>query len=349
MKKSLFNLLNILSKKKIDAFLVTDENNIRYLTDFRGHDSMLVISPKGNFAVTDFRYSEEVEAIDALKSNFEIVLKKKNFSESLKTIQKKIKFKNLAFEESNLKYQRYAVLKNALNCNLIPQRSLVESLRRIKTDEEIALIRKAIEISKIAFQGFRKDIKVGASESMLSAKLDYLMRLNGACGSAFETIVAVDANSSMPHAEITETRVQKNSKIMIDFGARFKGYNSDLTREVFLGKIDPAFKKIYSVVEAAQKIAIENIKAGVPIKKIDALSRNYIKNKGFGKFFGHALGHGVGLSVHEDPSISPYNKDYLEERMVFTVEPGIYIPGVGGVRLEEMVLVTGKGCEVLSK
>ncbi len=350
IKKSLQNLIFLFDKAGIDALLVTDEKNVRYLTDFRGDDTQLIISKHGNFVITDFRYLEEIRSIEAIDKYFSIELRKKGFSEAVKSIAKKLRIKKLGFESRNLKYVSFCQLEDALSgIKLIPQKSMIEGLRIVKDPSELGLIRKAIEIAKSSYEEVLGYMAPGMSEKDIAARFDYIVKIKGASRNAFDTIVSFDENSSMPHAPLTDKLLSKKTRVLLDFGAIYQGYNSDLTRSFVLGKIvSPTYKKIYNIIETAQKKAIEIIRPGEEIKKIDLISRNYIINKGFGKFFGHALGHGVGLSVHEDPVISPRSNSRLKEGMVLTVEPGIYIPKWGGVRLEEMVLVTKKGCEVLT-
>ena len=226
---------------------------------------------------------------------------------------------------------------------------MVEDLRIIKTRVEIELIKKAIRINLSALEFIARQIKPDKKERDLAALLEYYMRRGGADKAAFETIVLAGKRASMPHGRPSGNYIRNNQSVLIDSGVCFKGCNSDLTRVFFLSRITSIIKRIYSIVITAQEAAIKAIKPGIEAKKIDAVARDYIKIKGFGRYFGHSLVHGVGREVHEAPSISNKSKDILRPGMVFTVEPAIYLPNVGGVRLEEMVLVTESGCEVLSR
>jgi Xaa-Pro aminopeptidase len=194
-----------------------------------------------------------------------------------------------------------------------------------------------------------KEIKGGVSEKELAARIDFLLMRNGADRPAFETIAASGPNASMPHARPTSKKIRVSEPLILDFGARFNGYNSDLTRTYFVGKISVYFRLIYNIVRTAQAKAIEKVKPGTKISQVDLAARSYITEKGFGKYFGHGTGHSIGLEVHELPSINSKNHHLLKEGMVFTVEPAIYIPGWGGVRTEDVVVVTSKGYKVLTR
>jgi Xaa-Pro aminopeptidase len=192
-------------------------------------------------------------------------------------------------------------------------------------------------------------VRLGISEKELASKIDFLLRKNGADSSAFETITASGPNASMPHARPTNKRLKTSQPVILDFGARLNGYNSDLTRTHFVGKISKYFNIIHSIVTTAQAKAIETIKPGVEISQVDKIARTYIAEKGFGKYFGHSIGHSIGIDIHELPSINSKNHHTLKEGMVFTVEPAIYIPGWGGVRVEDIVAVTVRGAKVLTR
>ncbi|NQT95730.1 MAG: aminopeptidase P family protein, partial [Candidatus Omnitrophica bacterium] len=240
------------------------------------------------------------------------------------------------------------IISGSIKKKLYSTFGLIGKLRAIKDQQEVGLIKKAAAIAKKAYKSIKRELKEGKRETDIAGKIDFLVKKLGADRPSFETIVASGANASMPHAKPTAKRIKNSEAIIVDFGARLKGYNSDLTRTSFVGKIDKHFKLIYSIISIAQSKAINKIRPGVKISEIDKAARSYIVKKGFGKYFTHALGHCIGIDVHELPSINSKNHSVLKEGMVFSVEPGIYIPGSGGVRIEDMILVTAKGHEVLT-
>ena len=337
-----------LIKQRLDGLLITSQINIAYLSGFAG-EGQLIITPKRKIVLVDFRFKEQADK----QVNLFEVRERQNFfplEADLCNLAKKLKIKRLGFEAPWISYVFYLKLKDALQpVKLIPTFRIIENLRAIKSVQEIKALRKAAAIAVKSFFFARKIIKPGKKEVEIAREVQYFMRKLGAQDCAFETIVAAAERSAMPHAHASEKRIKRNNIILIDLGCRIAGYNSDLTRMVFLGKISAKVKRIYKIIRQAQKLAIEAIKAGVEIGRIDKIARQHIAKSGLDAFFGHALGHGIGREVHEYPSINPHNRDCLKKGMVFTVEPGIYIPGLGGVRVEDMVLVTKSGCEVLTK
>jgi Xaa-Pro aminopeptidase len=347
-KKRIDALIGKLPKNNIDALLVTKPENIFYLTSFLADRVVIVVNAKKNFAVTDFIYEE---AASKYLSGFEIFTAKDK-SEFLKTISlalDKFKIKKLGFEAPALNFAYYKTIKRAVKKKeLVATEDIVESMREIKEKKEISALKRALKITEGTFKEVKKRLRSGITELEVSRRIKETFMKKGADGYPFEPIVATQPSSSQPHYLPGAKRLGRNKFILLDFGAKLGGYNSDLTRMCALGKITPKFKKLYNIIIAAQKRAIERIRPGVKIRDIDLAARQYIARKGFGKYFGHNLGHGIGLEIHERPVISSSNKGILKEGMVFTVEPGIYLPGYGGLRIEDMVLVTKKGCEVLT-
>lgn len=334
-----------LKKRGLDSFLVTKGVNVAYLSGFRGHDAAILTARPRQYFIADSRYLEE--ANDTVR-DFEIVLSKRSLYETIDEIARGERLKRLGFESMDLPYAVGRGLKTyAGRSELVPVKDLVESLRMTKDPGEVTSIKNSMCLTERVFGRVLQHIRTGASERALASEitLDFI-RSGARCG--FDPIVAIDSSSSKPHSTPGNRRVAKNSYLMIDMGCTLDGYNSDLTRIVAKGKLKPRIAKIYDIVRDAQAMAIAAIKPGVKIAKIDSIARTHIKNKGFGKYFGHALGHGVGLEVHEKPSVSPLAEGVLSPGMIFTVEPAIYIPKVGGIRIEDMVLVTKDGCEVLS-
>ena len=340
------SLLEKLKASSLDGFLISSEANVSYLTGHQTRDSYLLFLPKEAYFITDFRYREEAEKnIPAVK-----VFQYKNLFKDIAGLTRRHKIRRLGFESRNLNFAEYARIKEYLGprVKLIDTFNVIESLRQIKGPQELRALKEAVRITASVFKFLKKYLKPGMSELKVQGELERFIRYQGARASAFNIIVASGPNSSFPHAAISERKIRANEPVLIDLGVEVQGYKSDLTRVFFLDRISSIQRKIYKIVQGAQAQAIEAVKPDLPISDIDFAARSYIKSAGYGKYFGHNLGHGVGLEVHEEPSISAKNKSQVKEGMVFTIEPGIYIPGRFGIRLEDMVLVTRKGFEVLS-
>ncbi|MDX1765291.1 MAG: aminopeptidase P family protein, partial [bacterium] len=263
---------------------------------------------------------------------------------------KKGRIKRLGFEPADLKVQSYLDLKKRLSpCRMVPMKKGVEFFRMVKTPDELEKIVQAIRHAEKAFLAAKKAMVEGVLERDVALKMEYGMRKNGALHIAFDTIVGSGERGAMPHGIASDKRLKRGELIVVDFGAESEGYFSDMTRTLYLGKrLTGKKRKIHDIVREAQATAIEAVRPGVTFAEIDGKARDLIKKAGFGKYFGHGTGHGIGLEVHEAPYVSVGNRQILEEGMVFTVEPGIYLPGLGGVRIEDMVLVTGDGCRSLT-
>lgn len=347
MTRRIAKLKAILKKKKLGAFLITDPVNVYYISGFKTDVSSLLITGEENFIITDFRYKQDAEDIDC----FTVRLVKAGFKNTLKKILEEREIKQLGFEAGNLSYSTANLLKAFLKKSGIgfePLSGTVEYIRLYKDEAEIEEIKNAAAIAKKVVANLRKEVKPGITERRLAALLENLIRDNGGDGNAFETIIASGRNSSRPHAYTTDKVLTKDEHVLVDFGVRVNSYNCDLTRIFFLGRIQKILKDIYSICKEAQARAVKKVKPGAKIKDIDRSARGYIASKGFGKYFGHSLGHGVGLAIHELPRIFPKTNQALKPNMVFTVEPGIYLDETGGMRIEDMVLVTEKGCEILT-
>lgn len=347
MNQHLLKLKKILKKKGAGSFLITQPDNCRYISGYRADDAYLLITPDSNFIITDFRYKQEALAV----KGFHLRLVENDFKKTLLGILKDLRISHVGFESSHLTYSRAVMLKGALAAQKIelePLEGVVEGIRICKDPEEIKEIKKAIAVARKAWEKIKGIISTGISERKTAAEIDRLIKVCGADKSAFDTIVASGKNSSRPHAAVTDKTIKKGEAVMVDFGICLNSYNCDLTRMVFLGKIQGLLSDIYNICMEAQRLAIKKIRPGIAAGSIDKAARDYIASKGFGSNFGHSLGHGVGLAVHELPRISAKSTDILEPGMVFTVEPGIYIEGTGGARAEDMVLVTEKGSEILT-
>lgn len=335
-----------LKKSALDSFFTSDDTNIAYLTGFFGNDSYLLSAGRGLNLFVDSRHYE-----DALRSakRCDVILFKGGPFESIERVIRKSGSRRIGFESMRTTYGFYERLKENLGSRkLIPVRDLIEDIRAIKEPYEIALINKSIRLARRVMLDVIRRAKPGVSERELAGFIDISFLRNGA-RSAFYAIVAGGANSSMPHARPSDDRLRRGGVVMIDMGCSLDGYNSDVTRTIFLGKKSGRLGRIYDVVKVAQERAIATIRPGATSSSVDEAARLYIDKNGFGKYFGHALGHGVGMAVHENPTISQRSQGILKEGMVFTVEPAIYLPGQGGVRIEDMVLVTKNGCKILTR
>lgn len=346
-------LRDVLKKQRLDAIFITNTLNLRYLSGYTGDDALGLITPQESFFYTDFRNSrrasEEVVG-------FEIKLVKENTYNVLKTDIKKLcdKRKNIGIETLSITLDKYERLSKEITVRIEKTRNIIESIRMLKDDYEISRIRKAAKITSKTYLSVMRSIlsfdKI-YSEKNVQEEIESVMKDQGADGTAFGTIVASGENSAMPHPPPPGNKKIRKGILLLDFGTKYHNYCSDLTRTGFLGKLDArneGLEKLYNIVLTAQKKAISRIKPGISVSEIDKTAREYIEKAGYGSFFGHALGHGIGMAVHEMPKISASSDRTIQKGMVFSVEPGIYIPGKGGVRIEDMVLVTEDGCEVLT-
>ena len=338
-----------LKKKKLDGLILSSCANISYLLGFLSRDSYLLVSKKKNIYFTDSRYTDEVSPF-LKKDNVLLIKTGGSALESIGTACKDLKLKKIGFEEDTLSCLRYKRLRSALGSRvrLKPSGSLVEGQRQIKDASEIGEIKEALRITGLALKFAKKIIRPGKREIEIAGELERFIRYQGADNAAFEIIVASGPNSSYPHHAPGKRKVRINEPVLLDIGVEYQGYKYDLTRVYFLGKINFLVRKVWDIVAKAQDLAIKEIRPGVKIAEIDRVSRDFIARQGYGRNFGHNLGHGVGLQIHEAPSISPGASGVLKPGMVFTLEPAVYLTGRFGIRIEDMVLVTKKGCEVLS-
>ncbi|MCX8031437.1 MAG: Xaa-Pro peptidase family protein [Thermodesulfovibrionales bacterium] len=337
-------LHNLVKKKKIDAFLVSNIKNIKYLTNFSGSSAILLVTKDSAIFITDFRYREQ--ALKEVKG-WQIITEKGKRITFLKRIFKRFQIKKVGFETA-ISYHFFENLKKIAN-EVIPFRNTIEQMRQIKTVEEIRCIKKAIEIAESSFLKVKPYIKKGVREIEIANKLESEIKNHGSIKLPFDIIVASGKNSAMPHARPTDKTLNEGDFVIIDWGAEYNGYFSDMTR-TFIIKDKDLSKKcyIYEVVNEARKKTISKIISGVKAKEIDKIAREFITSKDFGKFFGHATGHGIGLDVHEAPSISKSSNEKIVDSMVFTIEPGIYLKEIGGVRIEDIVVVKEGKADILT-
>ncbi|NLE65072.1 MAG: aminopeptidase P family protein [Elusimicrobia bacterium] len=330
----------------VDAFLVTDPVNIRYLTGIPADASWLFVTAKRVFYLTDFRYAEDVGRV--LKTA-RVVQTRVSLFDTLFDLAVDSWVRTIGIEPRHMTVATLMRLRSLAgrDVRFVPKQGVVEELRVVKTPQEIALIRKCININLKGFKRIGKIVRPGITERRVLEELERFVRDEDASLS-FPPIIASGPNSAFPHAQVTDRKFRSGDPVLVDFGVEIQGYKSDLTRMFFLGKMARSFQENLSFIRQAQKEAYKVIKPGVRAKDADGAARGFLDKNGLAERFGHSLGHGVGLNIHEDPSISCRSGAVLSKGMVITVEPGVYFTGKYGVRLEEMVLVTATGCEVLS-
>ena len=332
-------------KYGLDSILISNLDNVRYLSDFTGGEGSLLITQGENYFLTDSRY---VTQASEQTTGF-IVRKYEKRESEISDLASRLNIKNLGFEPLYVTFKVYRKLLEKLEgIAFTPIDEGLDSLRGVKEDTEVELIREAIRIASESFVKLVGEIEIGMQERDIALEMEYLMRKMGAEKVSFDTIVASGKRAALPHGIATSKKIEEGDLILIDYGARYQGYYSDETQTVVVGKPSARQEEIYEVVKEAQEKAFEAIRPGIDVTEVDAAARDHIKKAGFEEYFGHGTGHGVGLAVHESPRISPLGEGVLEEGMVFTVEPGIYIPEWGGIRLEDMVRVTSHGYEKLT-
>ena len=335
-----------MKKAGFSAFLVTNRPDQVYLTGFTGEDGGVLITAKDLCLLTDSRFqtSRKMEAPWA-----KAVFRKFTLEDELGKLAKKLRLRKLGIQPDYVPLATCSVFRKAVKpTKVVAAPNLVGDLRLHKDNYELKMIRASLRVAEKAFLKTIRRIRVGQTELEIAARLEYEMKVLGSSRPSFETIVAEGLNAALPHAFPGKRKVRRGSHILIDWGAYLSWYCSDLTRVVFVGRVPPRIREIYEIVLEAQLKAIEALRPGARMCDVDAVARKHIKKAGYGRYFGHGLGHGLGIDIHEAPSLSWRSKAELEPGMVVTVEPGIYLPGVGGVRLEDDVVVTQRGCRVLS-
>lgn len=347
-KNRLNRLLSILRKEGKFPYFIQNLTNIKYLTGFQGSYANLIIDEQSIFFITDSRYQEYASLI--LPDSIELVVQKTDIFTAVKNVLKIIKKKNL-FVENLTPLVNFISFKQGLKgIKIIPNGDEVSGIRAVKDNGEIAYLTEAVSIADRCFSHLLTIIKPGIIEWDIAVEIEYFYRKNGCRRSSFDSVVASGPGSSMPHYVTSMSKkILHGDILLVDMGCEYNGYNSDLTRTVFVGSIQPEFRKIYHTVRKAQEAAISLIKPGIAAGKLDKTARDIISGEGYGKLFGHALGHGVGLEVHEPPALKTGSKFRLKNNMTVTIEPGIYIPDRGGVRIEDLAVVTENGYKVLTE
>lgn len=323
----------ILKEKQLDGIVITSRVNRIYLSGFTGTEGMLLLTPEKNYIFVDGRYT--IQARQQAKG-FEVV----EFKSEPYSLLSEYGLNRIGFENNSILHRVYSKLPD---CEKVGVSKDIDILRMIKTEEELKKMQTAADIADAAFEHILNYIRPGITEMEIANELEFFMKRNGASGLSFDTIVAVGERSALPHAFPDKNEVRKGEVVLMDYGCVYEGYCSDMTRTVAVGNISDKMKEIYDIVLKAQESAEQSIKAGITGIDADKVARDIIEKAGYGKNFSHSLGHGVGLEIHEAPNLSPKSPLFLPKNTVVTVEPGIYVEGLGGVRIEDMGYVTKDG------
>jgi Xaa-Pro aminopeptidase len=336
-----------LETSRLDALLVSHIPHVRYLTGFSGSNGLCVVTLKKQYFLTDNRYRDQSKAeIDG----FEIVITSDTLLNAARKLGMLNGKKKIGFESQYLSVSMFENLRRLFpSASFVSKRSVIENIAVVKDESEIEAIKRAAEITDKVFGKLLLVIKPGVRELDIAAEISYWHQRFGADGDAFESIVASGPRGALPHGRATEKKILRGELVTLDFGCQYKGYHSDLTRTVAVGKPTERGRRIYRAVLEAQCKAIEATRPGVTARNLDNIARRHIRQKGFGKYFSHSLGHGLGIEIHEPLRLSVKSKDVVKAGNVFTIEPGIYIRGFGGVRIEDDVVVRDSGCEVITK
>lgn len=329
-------------EEDLTGFLVTSPFNLRYLTGFTGTSGLALITLDEAFFVTDFRYTEQ--AAEQCQG-YEIVLQKNSLYEEVKRLAEARKLDAIAFEEEQVTFAQFGVLQELLPERFVPVSGMIEELREVKDAAEIATIKKACTISDAAFTHILGFIQPGMTEIAVANELDFHMRSLGASGVSFETIVASGLRSAMPHGVASEKKIEKGDFVTLDFGCYYNGYVSDMTRTIAVGEPSEKLKEIYQITLEANLKVTEAARPGITGIELDAVARDHIASFGYGEAFGHSTGHGIGLDIHEAPNVSFRAAKAFVPGNIITNEPGIYLPGIGGVRIEDDLIITETGNE----
>lgn len=336
-------LRSILKANAFDALLITNPADIHYLTGFRGEDSYAIVAPRQLVVISDFRFAEELQRLERVK----VVMRSGSIAQATADYLNKLAAESIGLQAEYVTLAQRDGLIKALGRGgarrLRSTSNLIANLRLFKTDDEIKSIRKAVKIQQDALLATLETVRPGQTELEVCARLEYEMKTRGSEEPAFGPIVAAQANGSLPHAVPGKTKIAKGKPLLIDWGCTVDGYRSDMTRTFSIGTWSKKMREIYTITREAFHAAIDAVQPGMTGKQLDAVARDHIVEAGYGDAFGHSLGHGIGLDVHEGPRVAKTSDTVLEPGMVITIEPGIYLPGVGGVRIENDILVTPRG------
>ncbi|MFZ5596568.1 MAG: M24 family metallopeptidase [Bacillota bacterium] len=340
-------LREVFEGEGLDGFLVTRPENRYYLTGFTGSAGSVLVTGGEIYLVTDFRYAEQARI---QSPHCRVIVSSEAAPDAISKLAGELNINMLGCEGDHLTYHQFTLLGDRCwEIGIKPLAGVIDGLRTVKDSYEIEKIGQAVDLSDRAFSHILPFIVEGAEERDIALELEFFMRKEGAEGVSFPIIVASGERSSMPHGIASGKRIAPGDLVTMDFGAMLDGYNSDITRTVVLGAADEKQKKIYQIVLEAQLSGIKAVRAGIKASEVDRAARSVIEAYGYGEHFGHSTGHGVGLQIHENPRVSSKDDTELKPGMVITIEPGIYLPGWGGVRIEDTVVVEDRGCRVLTK
>lgn len=346
MKNRISELREEMNNLNVDAFLVTTPKNVRYLSTFTGSAGLILITPEHNYFITDFRYTDQAQE---QAKGFDIIIHKGKMYNEINELLNAEEVQSMGIEANDMNVSTYSHLSELFEPMLVQTEGVIETIREVKDEDEIEIIREACEITDQAFEHILTFIKPGITEIEVANELDRYLKGKGASGMSFDTIVASGVRSAMPHGVASDKVIEHGDFVTLDFGCYFKGYTSDMTRTIAVGEVDPKLEEIYNIVLEAHNRVIASTKAGMTGKEVDALARDYISEKGYGPNFGHTTGHGIGLDVHEGPAIAGRNEKPLVVNNIITNEPGIYVSGLGGVRIEDDLIVKEDGVESLNR
>jgi Xaa-Pro aminopeptidase len=339
-------ILEILELKNLHSCILRGMDNIFYLTGFRGSEGTVLVTKGDVVLLTDSRYTTYAREV----AEGCIVLETSGRNGTLAGLFERYGITRTGFDSYHTIYQTYHSWKeHSPDVEFVPLTNDIESVRQCKEAGEILAVRKAVGIATEAFSAIADKIVPGRTEKEIANELEYMMRRLGADAPSFETIVASGPRAALPHAHPTDRAIRRGEAVIVDFGCQVDGYCSDETCTVSVGELGSQIKEIYEIVRDAKQKGVQAVRAGLPVQALDMIVRGFVEDKGYGDYFRHGTGHGVGIAVHEPPAVTVNGEGLLEENMIITIEPGIYLPNVGGVRLEDMVLVTANGGEVLTR
>jgi Xaa-Pro aminopeptidase len=345
LKNRISKIKEALKVKKTEAFLVTKPENKFYISGFSSSNYYILLTESKDYLLTDFRY---IEAAKSLSDTFEIV-KIDNENTALKFIQEK-SFETLGIEYKSVTFDFYNEIKKiAKVAKTIPCDNIIEEIRTIKEAWELDKITQAAEIANQGFIHILDFIKPGVTEKQIAMELEFFLKRNGADALSFDTIIASGKNGALPHAIPSNKEVENGDFVTMDFGVLLDHYCSDMTRTIAVGRVSEKQKEVYNVVLRAQETSLSEVKVGVSTASLDSIARNIINDAGYGEYFGHGLGHGVGLEIHEAPTLNQSSKETIKANMLVTIEPGIYIPEAFGVRIEDLAIVGESDIIILTK
>lgn len=336
-------LRQLMQQASVDAYLVTSADNIYYLSGFTGDEGMLLVTEQERYLVTDARFETQLETETPWLKH---VITRSYLQQVIELCEQE-KIVALAFEES-ISYALYDFLDEMAPFDIVALSGLIERLRTKKSKLEIQKLKKSCLLAKDGYNYLKENVQPGMKELDVALMLDQFMRKNGATQASFETIVASGVRSALPHGVASNKRLEEGELVTVDYGYFLERYTSDVTRVLALGEVKQELKEIVQVVSEAKDLTVKAVRPGIMGKELDAIGRDYIIKAGYGKYFEHGMGHGIGLNIHEEPYLGKTSTDTLEEGQVVTIEPGIYLPNIGGVRLEDDILVTEDGYENLT-